>query len=68
MLGSVNRLRDLQILAEEAEAVTAPVTTEKERGNMVFFFVFFFEGDGVSHSGKNIRFSWEEQLRLRGWL
>lgn len=37
MLGSVNRLRDLQILAEEAEAVTAPVTTEKERGNMVFF-------------------------------
>lgn len=46
--------------------MTSPVTTEKERGNMVFFV--FFEGDGVSHSGKNIRFSWEEQLRLRGWL
>lgn len=44
--------------------VTAPVTTEKGRGNMGFFL----EGDGVSHSGKNIRFSWEEQLRLRGWL
>lgn len=40
MLGSVNRLRDLQILAEEAEAVTAPVTTEKERGNMGFFLFF----------------------------
>lgn len=48
--------------------MTAPVTTEKERGNMGFYFLFFFEGDGVSHSGKNIRFSWEEQLRLRGWL
>lgn len=45
--------------------MTAPVTTEKGRRNMVFFF---FEGDGASHSGKNIRFSWEEQLRLRGWL
>lgn len=45
--------------------MTAPVTTEKGRGNMVFFFL---RGDGASHSGKNIRFSWEEQLRLRGWL